>query len=631
MKILILSHFDARVGPVPFLFAPKIIDEAILNQIPDLMNVFDQNGFFVHIVGGFKSANYVFEIPNPHSRGNVEMLLISILITEGDLNIELSKELLKRFSLELNSIDSAYQAFYPKSSKNEIIGSKYDEISALFNAFYDSFPEESVIKRRKDAKIFVFGLSKAGKTTIIKTLQKAEVSNTIPTTSVGISRIHLHNLSILTYDAPGQSKFRNLWTDYLDKQDGLVFVLDASRKEKFTNARDILHQVVDQESMKNLPLLLLYNKIDLCSPNIEEINKILELDRLKKTKFKTFLTSGFNISTTSEAFKWLTQQLLPLIEPSESTALNEEIGEGIIFSRWDDNSGLEVIASYPPNAFSDPEVLAINCFSISQTIFGGDKFKKISVIFPFVHLKSKIAIYFDYVEQPTIRGGKLPLSMLISFNEEVPNDFIHQLDSVVFNELLKIKPHYLEKDNVKHDLARIFEMISEILNSGLFTDGSSKSAPFNENYEMPIPKFNTFLEYFKAYGNKQDIPYLKEELSSFDYIFRCSICQSEFKQKMTILHPAFQLIKVCQTCLHEITIADINTIYHLFLAYGGYFGMNKTHDISEETITFLRDEIKSKKNGIDPIERHVKVFHKALLLGIYPERFNKEILPYLRT
>ncbi|MBN1800103.1 MAG: 50S ribosome-binding GTPase [Candidatus Lokiarchaeota archaeon] len=630
MKILILSHFDARVGPVPFLFAPKTIDEKILDQIPDLMNLFDENGFFVHIVGGFKSANLVFEIPNPHSRGKVEMLLISVLITEGDLNIELAKELLQRFSVELNNIDDAYQAFYPQATKNGTLETKHEEINSLFKAFYDSFPEESFIKRRKDAKIFVFGLSKAGKTTIIKTLQNSELRNTIPTTSIGISRIYLNNLSILAYDAPGQSKFRNMWTDYLKKQNGLVFVLDASRKEKYSSARDILHHIAGQEDMKDLPLLLLYNKVDLYSPKIEEINQLLEINKLNRTNLKSFLTTGFDSSMINDAFSWLSQQLLSLVEPTESAVLKEKIGEGIIFSIWDDTIGLEVIGVYPINAFSDPEVLAINCFSISQTIFGGDKFKKISVIFPFVHLKAKIAIYFDYVEHSTVRGGKLPLSMLISFKEEVPNEFIHQLDSVVFNELTKIKPHYSEKEKIKNDLKNVFEMISEIRKSGLFTLGGAKNVPLDERSTKST--ITTFQEYFEAFGNKSDLSYLREIQPSYENESHCSICYEEFKERQTIIRTASHLIKVCDTCLHEITLADINMIHQMFLAYGGYFGMKKTQNGKDENIiAFLRNEIKSKKNGIDPIDRHVKVLHESLLLGIYPERFKKDVLPYLRT
>ena len=101
MKILIFSHFDARLGPVPFLHFPDSFDKDILNQIPDLMNIFDEKGFFVHIVGDFQSANLNFEVYNPNARGDVEMLLISIILTEGDLNIKLAEELLKNFANEI--------------------------------------------------------------------------------------------------------------------------------------------------------------------------------------------------------------------------------------------------------------------------------------------------------------------------------------------------------------------------------------------------------------------------------------------------------------------------------------------------------------------------------------------------
>lgn len=100
MKILILSHFDAKFGPKIFLISPESSDEKEFDQIPSLMDLYSE-GYFMHVFGDYKSANYIFNIPSERGRGKVETLLISIVVdTNSDINLELSKEFLEGYVSE---------------------------------------------------------------------------------------------------------------------------------------------------------------------------------------------------------------------------------------------------------------------------------------------------------------------------------------------------------------------------------------------------------------------------------------------------------------------------------------------------------------------------------------------------
>lgn len=139
---LILSHFDGEFGPKVFLKAPDALDKdnLKLKQIPLLMDL-NHKGFFLHFFDGFKSLNYHFEIDSQYARGNIEMLLISILISEEvtDINIDLARELLESFVEEFVQISDAYKAFYLKSRKYEGEQEKFKEVKDLFFSFYKSF------------------------------------------------------------------------------------------------------------------------------------------------------------------------------------------------------------------------------------------------------------------------------------------------------------------------------------------------------------------------------------------------------------------------------------------------------------------------------------------------------------
>ena len=81
MITVLLSHFDTTIGPRIFLTYPEEETDVNkdLDKIPHLLDL--QNmGFFVHNYEAVKTANYSFEIPNIHTRGEKEFLLLSIVV-----------------------------------------------------------------------------------------------------------------------------------------------------------------------------------------------------------------------------------------------------------------------------------------------------------------------------------------------------------------------------------------------------------------------------------------------------------------------------------------------------------------------------------------------------------------------
>jgi len=140
VRILVLSYFDIYSGPRIFLKAPETLKEKFLEKIPQLMTIYE-TGFFVHIFDDFKSANLIFEIPSEYSRGNQEILLLSIIIKEEkyDLNVVLSRELMEEFAKEIKEIDKAYKAFYYESDVFEFDVKIYEKIRTIFLNFYKNY------------------------------------------------------------------------------------------------------------------------------------------------------------------------------------------------------------------------------------------------------------------------------------------------------------------------------------------------------------------------------------------------------------------------------------------------------------------------------------------------------------
>ena len=122
---------------------------------------------------------------------------------------------------------------------------------------------------------------------------------------------------------------------------------------------------------------------------------------------------------------------------------------------------MKIEAYHPKDAFENPELLSIKSFSISQFIFGGGEFKPASVILPFPHLNSNAAIYFDYVQNESIRGGLLPLSLIIYYNEKIPKNIINLFSSFVLNQFEDLKKSYINKERVIDILETIHDTIND--------------------------------------------------------------------------------------------------------------------------------------------------------------------------
>ncbi|MFX1487799.1 MAG: hypothetical protein ACFFBI_01535 [Promethearchaeota archaeon] len=109
-----LSYFHRKIGPSVFYSFPKnSLDKEISAKIANIMDLYNE-GFFTHSFEKLKSMNYYFEIHSDWARGNMEMLMVSIIL---DLQVapeieEHISNLCIEFSERLQSNEEIFTAFY---------------------------------------------------------------------------------------------------------------------------------------------------------------------------------------------------------------------------------------------------------------------------------------------------------------------------------------------------------------------------------------------------------------------------------------------------------------------------------------------------------------------------------------
>ncbi|KAI4618129.1 uncharacterized protein J4E87_008139 [Alternaria ethzedia] len=111
----------------------------------------------------------------------------------------------------------------------------------------------------KEMRILMLGLDNAGKTTIVKKIMNEDVNSVSPTLGFIIKTIEYDG----TGDVGGQKTLRTYWKNYFEKTDTLIWVVDATDRERIDDCRQELAGLLLEERLSGSSLLVFKNKSDV--------------------------------------------------------------------------------------------------------------------------------------------------------------------------------------------------------------------------------------------------------------------------------------------------------------------------------------------------------------------------------
>jgi len=114
------------------------------------------------------------------------------------------------------------------------------------------------------------GLDNAGKTTLLHLLRDNRVAQHMPTQKPTMEELTLGNIKFSAYDLGGHEIARRLWRDYYATVNAVVFMVDACARDRFPESKSELDELLSGDDLKNVPFLVLANKIDLPGAASEE-------------------------------------------------------------------------------------------------------------------------------------------------------------------------------------------------------------------------------------------------------------------------------------------------------------------------------------------------------------------------
>lgn len=206
---------------------------------------------------------------------------------------------------------------------------------------------KDILKRvfTKEKKVVLCGLDSAGKRTMVTFLQSGTFIEHTPTMGKEFNTMDVQGIRINLMDMGGQSDFRDLWIGEASDAECVIFMIDASDKERFAEAREELWKLSDV--FKKKPLIVLANKYDLQPvASLGEIIDVLDLKDLRSFEILPISSkTGFGIVAAFMKiyYKLTGKQLKKRISPKAFTIFdqggipltstsNEDILQGGLFA-----------------------------------------------------------------------------------------------------------------------------------------------------------------------------------------------------------------------------------------------------------------------------------------------------------
>jgi len=160
---------------------------------------------------------------------------------------------------------------------------------------------------KKNAKISVLGLDRAGKTSMLQRLKTGRwIPDTTPTIGMNAETIQIGDVTFSAWDLGGQLQFRRaLWEMYTKNSKGLIYVIDLSDPARFPESRNYLWRMLRMTHLKNIPLAIFANKVDLVDCTEEDLANFMGINSKMSRVLSIFKTSAFTGEGIHKGIYWL--------------------------------------------------------------------------------------------------------------------------------------------------------------------------------------------------------------------------------------------------------------------------------------------------------------------------------------
>lgn len=125
-----------------------------------------------------------------------------------------------------------------------------------------------------------------------------------------VETINYKNITLNVWDLGGQTSIRPYWRCYYANTNAIIYVVDSSDTDRIGIAKDELHQMLNEDELKNAVLLVFANKQDLPGAmSAAEVSEALELNKLKNRQWSIYKASAIQGTGLEAGLDWLVEKI----------------------------------------------------------------------------------------------------------------------------------------------------------------------------------------------------------------------------------------------------------------------------------------------------------------------------------
>jgi len=178
---------------------------------------------------------------------------------------------------------------------------------------------------RKEGKLMFIGLDNAGKTTLLGILRDGHLKQNPPTMYPTCEELVVDKIKFTCHDLGGHLEARRIWPNYFPAVSGIVFLVDCADIERMEEAKKELNSILSHVYIKQIPVLVLGNKIDSSRALSEEQFRdalglrsnittgkktpAKEIQKFQIRPIEVFMCSVIQRSGFREGFLWLSKYI----------------------------------------------------------------------------------------------------------------------------------------------------------------------------------------------------------------------------------------------------------------------------------------------------------------------------------
>ena len=145
----------------------------------------------------------------------------------------------------------------------------------------------------------------AGKTAILCKLKQNEFVPTIPTIGFNVETLEFKNVKVTLWDVGGQDKLRPLWKHYYLNTQAVIFVVDASRRERLGEAQAELVRLLGEKELKDDQDSERAPKSRLKVTGYEDTDYLAKKDLKKTGRLHEFTKRAYGLKDSAQT--WLSK------------------------------------------------------------------------------------------------------------------------------------------------------------------------------------------------------------------------------------------------------------------------------------------------------------------------------------